>query len=223
MTEQPDRNAASIYAALHVIGDVKRKQGIHVLMPYVHDLQEFGRWYRQLWAESLGKKYNRGRDIVYAGPTPIAALGATDQHSQIQLYMEGPPNKIITFIETRSFRSDLRVPPSAKDLPGMAYLASVPLAKILHAERAATAEALRAAKRPNGTLVIPAVNPETVGALFQFFAIATAMAGELYEINTYDQPGVETGKRTMNALLGKPGTSSKDIRLTLSTMKPKVF
>lgn len=221
--EQPDRNAASVFAALHVMGDMKRGQDIHVLMPYAARLQEFGRWFRQLWAESLGKKYNREKDIVYNGPTPVAALGATDQHSQLQLYVEGPQDKIVTFIEVRSFGSGLRIPASAKALPGLAYLAGVPLAKIIHAERAASAEALRGVKRPNGTLMIPSVSPESIGALFQFFAIATAMAGELYDINAYDQPGVEAGKRAMNALLGKPGTASDRKRLTRSTLKPKIL
>lgn len=204
MNQAVAQNSPSLFAALHYVGDTQRGLSIHILMPYAESLKEFGRWYRQLWAESLGKKNDRSGKPISVGPTPIAALGATDQHSQMQLYAEGPANKIVTFIEVQRFRSNLRVPASAVDLHPLAYLARVPLATVLHAERQATAEALRQAHRPNGTLVIPNVSHETLGALFMFFQIATAIAGELYNIDTYDQPGVEAGKNTMYALLGRP-------------------
>ena len=173
-------------------------------MPYSSQLAEFGKWFRQLWAESLGKKIS-STDDEGVGPTPIASLGATDQHSQVQLYMEGPLDKTITFIEVKKFDQDVRIPKTAKDIESFAYLAGVPLSRIIHAERAATAEALHMAQRPNMTLTIPHVSPETVGALCLFFEIATGIAGCLYGINTYNQPGVETGKKAMYRILGRPG------------------
>jgi glucose-6-phosphate isomerase len=171
-------------------------------MPYSSRLRELGQWYRQIWAESLGKKTNLAGDTIHAGPTPIAALGATDQHSQIQLYNEGPNNKTVTFIKVAKFDSALKVPESAGLVPGLKFLSGTKLQKIIHAELAGTAESLRSNKRPNGTLTIPEVSPEAVGALFMFFEIATAMAGYLYGINPYDQPGVEEGKAIARRLLG---------------------
>lgn len=191
--ESPQKNDAVRFAALHVHGDVARHQPIHVLMPYSERLRLFGTWYRQLWAESLGKE---GR-----GPTPVAALGATDQHSQLQLYMDGPADKLITFIDVHAFHATVKVPWSARELKPLSYLAGASFGDILHAERAATAHALKKARKPNGTLYIPAVNAETLGSLFMFFQIATGIAGNLYGVNAYDQPGVEAGKRLMRSFL----------------------
>jgi len=193
---------ASVFALHQFLADSERRQNIHVLMPYSSRLREIGQWYRQIWAESLGKKTDLAGDTVHIGPTPIAALGATDQHSQIQLYNEGPNNKTITFIRVAKFGSGLKVPESAALLPGLKYLSGTKLQKIIQAELAGTAESLRANKRPNGTLSVPEVSCETVGALFMFFEIATAMAGHLYSVNPYDQPGVEEGKVIARRLLG---------------------
>lgn len=191
--ESPTQNDACRYAALHVHADKTLKMPIHVLMPYSERLRVFGQWYRQIWAESLGKENS--------GPTPIAALGATDQHSQLQLYQAGPKDKVITFIEAESFKSALRVPASARKIASLSYLAGLPLSRIIHAEREATAHALAHDGRANGTISIPNVNETTLGALCMHFEIATAIAGKLYGINTYDQPGVEASKHVMRTLL----------------------
>ncbi len=213
-------NAPSVFAGLHYLGYTRRGLSIHVLMPYAENLKEFGHWYRQLWAESLGKKLNRDGDRVFVGPTPIAALGATDQHSQLQLYTEGPVDKIVTFIEVQRFRSKLCVPASTRSFSPLAYLAKVRLETILHAERQATAEALRLTGRPNGTLLIPNVNPMTLGALFMFFEIAVAIVGELYNIDAYNQPGVESSKHAMYSSLGRPGyaPSSAAVRRSIKNV-----
>lgn len=193
---------ATAFALHQYLADAERRQNIHVLMPYSARLREMGQWYRQIWAESLGKRVDLAGDVVHAGPTPIAALGATDQHSQLQLYVEGPNNKTVTFVKVAKFNSGLKVPDSANIIPGLKYLTGTKLQRIIQAELAGTAEALRANKRPNGTLSVPEVSAETVGALFMFFEIATAMAGRLYGVNPYDQPGVEQGKQAARELLG---------------------
>lgn len=189
----PTQNDACRYAALHVHGDLHQKHPIHVLMPYSARLTLFAAWYRQLWAESLGKD---GK-----GPTPVAAHGPADQHSQLQLYQDGPKDKIVTFIDVDSFASKLNVPNSAKKIPALSYLAGTSFQDIIHAERTATAQVLSQNGRPNGTLSIPRVDEASLGALFMHFQIATAVAGSLYGINAYDQPGVEASKQAMRALL----------------------
>ncbi len=194
-----------IFAGLHYEAYVRGFQHVTVLMPYAEALRDLGAWFRQLWAESLGKKHDRHGKVVYHGLTPIAALGATDQHSQIQLYNEGPFDKLVTFIEVGKFRGDLRVPNPYPDIEGTAYMAGLPFSRIIHAEREATALALARNGRPNGTLTVPDISPRTVGALMFFFQIATAAMGELLDINAYDQPGVEEGKKNMYAILGRKG------------------
>lgn len=165
---------------------------IQVLMPYCDHLVHFANWYRQLWAESLGKKG--------LGPTPMAALGTIDQHSQIQLFNEGPNDKTITFIEVEKFGTRIKVP---KGLPGFEYAAGKDLSQIMRAELAGTIGALTKNKRPNATISIRSVSPEALGTLFQFFMIATAYAGEFFGVNAYNQPGVEEGKRLARRVLEK--------------------
>jgi glucose-6-phosphate isomerase len=185
-----------------------RGRHLTVLMPYTESLREFAFWFRQLWAESLGKKHSRTGTLVHLGFTPIAALGATDQHSQIQLYNEGPADKTVTFIEVAAPRADFTIPPAYADLESVAYLAGHRLSAVLHAERAATAQSLAASGCPNGTLTIPAVTPAAIGALLMHFMFATAVVAELLDVDAYDQPGVEAGKRLMYAALGRPGFTS---------------
>lgn len=200
-------SAPLLFAGLHHDAYVRRGQRIDVLMPYADGLKEFGAWFRQLWAESLGKKRSRNGMTVHHGMTPIAALGATDQHSQIQLYNEGPADKVVTFIEVDRFRKDFTVPNPYPDLEGVAYMAGRSFTEIIHAERAATALSLAKNGRPNGTIHIGKITPETIGALMFFFMIATAAAAELLDIDAYDQPGVEGGKKAMYAMLGRKGYS----------------
>lgn len=183
------------YAMIHAEHLLKYGRSLFVLMPYSSRLQSFARWYRQLVAESIGKAQTRSGAQIEFGPTPIAALGATDQHSQIQLYMEGPRDKVITFIEIEQFTAKMRLPRLQKTDGPMAGLSSRTLQDIIHAERAATSDALTQAGRPNETLTLPKLNAYHLGELFQFFMLATAYLGELFDINAFDQPGVEDGKR----------------------------
>jgi glucose-6-phosphate isomerase len=203
--QPPAKNGPLLFAGLHFEAYLRRTQHISVLMPYADGLKEFGAWFRQLWAESLGKKHDRQGKVVFHGLTPVAALGATDQHSQIQLYNEGPLDKIVTFIEVGSFRDDFTVPNAYPDIEGTAYMAGHSFEEIIHAERQATALALAKHGRPSGTLSIPAISPRAVGGLMFFFQLATAAIGELLDINVYDQPGVEEGKKAMYAILGRRG------------------
>lgn len=206
LSDSIDKNASALFAGLQYLAYRERNQSIQILMPYAARLAEFGRWYRQLWAESLGKRVDRRGNVVHTGPTPIAAIGPTDQHSQLQLYVEGPNDKTVTFIEVDSFRYSQTVPIEAKDHAALAYLARLSFADLIHAQRQATAQSLRASERPNGTLHLAKISPEHLGALVMFFELAAAVSGELYEINTYDQPGVEAGKKLLPSLLKNPKT-----------------
>jgi glucose-6-phosphate isomerase len=202
------RNAPLIWAGLQHDAFF-RGERITVLMPYAESLREFAFWFRQLWAESLGKSHDRDGRIVHAGFTPVAALGATDQHSQIQLYAEGPADKTVTFIEVEKMRADFTVPKPYSDLEGAAYLGGHRMSAILKAERLATARALAVAGHPNCTLTLPGVTPASIGGLLMFFMVATAAAAELFEVNAYDQPGVEAGKQIIYSLLGRRSSSKR--------------
>ncbi len=199
------QNPAAIYAALQYVANTKRHQNISVVMPYADGLHALAMWYRQLWAESLGKEVDRDGKKVYTGPTPIASIGATDQHSQVQLYMEGPYDKVITLIRIEEATRSVLLTDGFTQLPEVDYLKGVELNDILLAEAQSTAIALAHNSRPNGTIHLPRLNEQSLGQLLYFFELATAYSGELYNIDAYNQPGVELGKQLMYAQLGREG------------------
>lgn len=207
-------NPAAVYAAVQHLYYQKGVK-LSVMMPYSQNLYSVGDWYRQLWAESLGKKLDRSGKVVHVGPTPIKALGVTDQHSQAQLYMEGPYDKIITFLSVKDFGRKSVIPAIDKKH----YLAKRTLNELLKAEEQGTRSALTRAQRPNMTVTIPELSAFTLGELFFFFEMAVAYVGEFLNINAFDQPGVELAKIYTYALMGRDGYDAQ--RAELSDMEQK--
>jgi glucose-6-phosphate isomerase len=180
-------------------------KNISVMMPYSNSLYDFADWYRQLWAESLGKRYDvRGREIM-VGQTPVKALGTTDQHSQVQLYTEGPGDKVFTFLSVENFQHDFVIPDLHPDREEVSYLGNKKLSTLLNAERSATEIALTKAGRPNCNLVFPQIDAYHMGEFIMLYEIMTVFTGKLMHINPLDQPGVEAGKIATYALMGKNG------------------
>jgi len=200
-----DHNLALASAAVHHALDTKRKKSIEVVFAYSNYLWGAAFWYRQLWAESLGKRVNRKGDLVETGQTPVAALGVTDQHSQVQLYMEGPRDKMITFWEVGKARAGLKIPRDFKQYDSCGYLGGKNLSQLFHSELRATQAALTEAGRPNCRWTLPKVDEYTIGAFLQTLEFQTAFAGELYGVNAFDQPGVELAKKLTYGLLGRKG------------------
>lgn len=197
------KNPAYMMAVLHYISSVKHKRNISVMMPYSDALKGISDWYAQLWAESLGKKFSRDGRIVNTGLTPVKALGAVDQHSQMQLYMEGPYDKVITFIKTEKFRQDTDIPSNFNDVESMEYLSGKKLSMLLNAEHTATRETLAGAQRANMTITLPEISEFTMGQLIYLLEAETAFLGELYNINAFNKPGAEEGKTAAFALMGR--------------------
>ena len=202
------KNPAHMYALLNYIS-LKKGKNIGVMMPYADSLKFMSDWYAQLWAESLGKQYDADGKTVNAGQTPVKALGVTDQHSQVQLYAEGPFDKIVIFLGVDEYRETITIPKLYADMPSLGFLGGVTHNALIATEQKATEYALTKAGRPNMTLTLPKVTAETVGQLIMFFEIATAFAGELLNINAFDQPGVEEGKNATYAMFGRPGYEDK--------------
>jgi glucose-6-phosphate isomerase len=194
------RNPAAVYAILQWMGDMQHALRNHVVMPYSDNLRDVGAWFVQLWAESLGKTRPDGTSV---GPTPIPALGATDQHSQVQLFMEGPLDKTVTFIAVGARATDITIPKLHSDIPELAYLGGHSLGELIDIERAATAGALARRGRPNMTITLDKLDAWHVGSMLMMLAIATVIAGALYDVNPLDQPGVELGKRYTYGMLGR--------------------
>lgn len=197
-------NIAAQGALINYLMDTQKGKNLSVMMPYSSRLKYVSDWYVQLWAESLGKEVNNNGETVNAGPTPIKALGATDQHSQIQLYNEGPNNKLITFIRVENFDTTLEIP-KIFEYTGIGYLGGKTINNLINAEADSTRVALADYKRPTMTITLEKVDEYNVAQLLYMLEVQTAIAGELYNINTFNQPGVEQAKNYTYALMGRAG------------------
>lgn len=193
-------NPAALYAAIQYLYYQKGKK-LSVMMPYSFQLKDLCDWYRQLWAESLGKAVDLEGNTLNVGPTPIKALGATDQHSQVQLYREGPNDKVFTFLEVGAFEREV-VLGDAGEIEELEYLSGKRMSKLINSEKLGTEYALIESQRPCLTVFFPEINAYTVGQFIYMFEVATSYMGEMMNINTYDQPAVELGKLATFALMG---------------------
>lgn len=198
-------NPAGIFAALQFLADTEQDAPIHVMMPYSDRLRDVADWFRQLWAESLGKQHTLEGEEVFVGPTPVKALGATDQHSQVQLYMEGPFDKTLTFLTEQQGAEDLQIPALYAHVPELGYLGGRTLGELLRTEMEATEAALARRGRMNMRIELPAINAHSVGALFHLLQVATVYAGGFYNIDPLNQPGVELGKQLTYGIMGRAG------------------
>jgi len=198
------KNPATLLAGLKFLAYQKGKV-MDVMMPYSNRLYSLADWYRQLWAESLGKALNRKNKEVFTGPTPIKALGTTDQHSQVQLYRDGPNDKFFQFLEVAKHPQNVAIPRDFANVAGMGYLGGHTLEQLLNAEKLATEYALAVNQRPSVTIRFDAITPHSVGEFIYLYEMVTSIAGELLDVNTYDQPAVELGKHATFALMGRGG------------------
>ena len=210
--EDASKNPAAVLAHLLVqLGngtvDMQPKPN-HVMMPYANALKLMGDWYAQLWAESLGKRFDTEGNEIFAGYTPISALGTTDQHSQVQLYREGPNDKVIGFCEVEDFGADQGMTiPTGMGVEAIEYLEGKRMVDLLNAEKRATEYALVESQRPNYTIKFPKIDAHHIGEFIALWEIATAYAGQMLGIDAYDQPAVETGKKATFGLMGREGYS----------------
>jgi glucose-6-phosphate isomerase len=178
---------------------------ISVFMPYSYRLAPTSDWYVQLWAESLGKKKDLEGNIIHVGPTPVRAVGVTDQHSQVQLFNEGPLDKIFTFIEVEKPEKDVTIPDQFSHIEDLQYLNKQPLSKLMAAEFESTRASITSTQRPNTTLTLPKIDAYHFAQLLYLLEVQTAFAGALFNIDPFDQPGVELAKVYTHALMGKKG------------------
>lgn len=198
-------NPAYLRAAVQYLMDTRKGKTMSVMMPYADGLRDVADWYRQLWAESLGKRKDLDGNDVFAGQTPIKALGATDQHSQVQLYREGPNNKIFNILELRRFDTSLRIPETLTQIKELDYLRGKTMNKLMAAELRGTMDALKSSGRPVMRIILSRLDAYALAQLLYMLEVETAMAGRLYHVNTFDQPGVEEGKRIARHLMGGGG------------------
>lgn len=198
-------NPAHLLGALLYLAETRKRKNIVVMMPYSDRLSLLAAWFAQLWAESLGKACDLDGQAVQTGQTPQSAVGATDQHSQVQLYLEGPHDKVVIMLRVEDHGREIEIPAAYADLDGVGYLGGLGLGALLNMEQRATELALQKHQRMVMTLTLPVADAFTLGQLFFLFEVATVFAGALHRINPLDQPSVEEGKRLTYGLAGRRG------------------
>ena len=193
---EADRLTGSLFDcpayAYGAVATVLARRGavVNAMMPYAEGLETFAEWFAQLWAESLGKEG--------LGQTPVRALGATDQHSQLQLYRAGRRNTLVSLVRPRE-RPECRVPPT--DVAELDYLGGTDLGELLDVEFEATEASLAEAGRPSIRVEIDRLDEAGLGGLLYGMEAACVMAAELEDVNAFDQPAVEWGKQAARDLL----------------------
>lgn len=178
------------------------KRPIHVCMPYSTRMRLLGSWFVQLWGESLGKD---GK-----GFTPIAAVGATDQHSILQLLRDGPDDKVTFFLTVDRVEDEVKIPrgplkPDRKVYPAFQILEGHSLHELIQIEQRATSLVLTKQARPHVTIRLDALDERSLGALYFAFSTLTAFTGTLWGVNPFDQPGVEEAKVYIRQALSQEG------------------
>ena len=213
------QNIAAQCALINYLMDTKKGKNQTVLMPYSSRLRYVSDWFVQLWAESLGKEFNKNGEKVNTGSTPIRALGATDQHSQMQLFNEGPNNKLITFIRVKEFDKKLDIP-KIFEYTGIGYLGGKSINDLINAEADSTRVSLADRKRPTMTLTLDKIDEYNIAQLLYLLEVQTAITGELYNINTFNQPGIEQSKDYTYALMGRAGYegSAESLRAKMASV-----
>ncbi|MEC4676427.1 MAG: glucose-6-phosphate isomerase [Nitrospirota bacterium] len=205
------QNPAAMFSALLYLMESEEKRNINVMIPYSDSLKLLSGWFCQLWAESLGK--------LGMGMTPYPSVGTTDQHSQLQLWMEGPEDKVIVFIKIDDYGADITIPATFQDIEGMSYLSGHKLSELIKAEEESTELAIAKTERPSMTIRMPAIDAYHLGQLFHFFEFATTFTGFLMGINPFNQPGVEEGKNFTYGMMGKKGFASRKSEVEAARQK----
>lgn len=212
-----EENPALTYACIQWLMQERKAKNVAVTFSYSHRLRALADWYAQLLGESIGKRTSRSGEVVHKGPTPVRAVGVTDQHSQMQLYIEGPFDKWFTLLSVTQPDHAVPLPSAYPDLEGVEYLAGRDLGELFAAEREGTRVALTEAKRPHVSIVFPRVDARSVGQYLMMMELSVAFMGELYDVDAFDQPGVEAGKLAAFALMGRAGYEQRRAQIEAST------
>ncbi len=194
--EEVWENPSYLFASLLHLMNRDAGKNITVMMPYASGLKSLSEWFCQLWAESLGK--------LGFGSTPYPSIGTTDQHSQLQLWMDGPDDKVVIFIRIDDYKTDIRIPDVFRDVEDFRYLSGHTMSGLIKAEQESTELVLAKEGRPNMTIILPKIDAYYIGQLFQFLELSTAFTGFLLGVNPFNQPWIEYSKNLTYGMMGKP-------------------
>lgn len=211
-TRSPElwQNPALLLAALLYLAETRAHAHTVVLMPYSDRLRDLARWFAQLWAESLGKAVDLDGQLRACGTTPQAAVGVSDQYALLQLWLDGPADRVVCFLRVEDHGREIEIPSAYGDLEGVGYLRGKGLGALLNMEQRATELALQQRGRPSLVLSVPELNAFTLGQLVFLFEAATVFAAGLHRVNSWDQPAAEHGRQLMFGLAGRKAWEDRE-------------
>jgi glucose-6-phosphate isomerase len=202
-------NPAYMHSLIHYLLTRKRRKTIHATVAFDGRMKGIIEWYDHLLAVSLGKMLNRKGKAVHVGPTPSSCIGPNGLHGFMQLYAEGPFDKVTTFITVKDHGSDLAIPKAHPKVEPFAYLGGHSLSEMVEASYLTAAQDITSSGRPNMTIILDSISPQAIGCLFYMLQLSTVMSAELYGIDPFNQPGIDLGKQGIYATLGRSGFEDK--------------
>lgn len=201
----PGLNPAARLAGTRYLLDTLHGFPVAVLMPYSERLLALADWWLHLWSESLGKRIERDGESLAVGQTALVAIGASDQHSLLQLFLDGPADKLVTFLRVEEHGGDVAIPGTYPDIEDIAWLGGRSLGELLNAEQEATEAALALRSRPSMRITLPAVTPHALGQLIHLLEVEVLLAAHLFGVDPVGQPAVDLARRLVFGLCGRPG------------------
>lgn len=202
-------NPAYMHSLIHYLLTRKRRKTIHAMMAFSNRLMGAVDWYSHLLAVSLGKMLNKKGKAVHVGPSPAQCAGPSGNYGQMQLYQEGPFDKVLTFVTVKDHGVKMDVPKAYPKNEGMAYLGGSSVQDLMDYAYAGAAHVITTSGRPNMTIVLDDISEQSLGGLFFMLQLSTAMSAELYGIDAFDQPGVDSNKHAIFGRLGRAGFEDK--------------
>ncbi|MFW5829023.1 MAG: hypothetical protein ACOCXA_02070 [Planctomycetota bacterium] len=202
-------NPAYMHAAIHYLLTRKRRKTIHATVGFSRRLQGVIAWYDHLLAVSLGKMLNRKGKAVHVGPAPASCIGPGSLHGHLQLYAEGPFDKVTTFLTVQHHGERISIPKSSSKDDAIAFCGGHDLADLVHHCYLCAAGDITGSGRPNMTIQLADVSPESIGGLCYILQLSTVMSAELYGIDPFNQPGIELNQQALYGLMGRKGFEDK--------------
>lgn len=202
-------NPAYMHSLIHYLLTRKRRKTIHAMMVFANRLDGFVDWYSHLLSVSLGKMLNKKGKAVHVGPGPAQCLGPSGCYGQMQLYQEGPFDKVTTLVAVSSPAVDAEIPAAPPKVEAISYLGGTTFNTLVDQAYVGAAQVMTSTGRPNLSIILDDVTPATLGGLVYMLQLSTAMSAELYGIDAFNQPGIDLNKQAVFAQLGRPGFEDK--------------
>ncbi len=199
------QNPAYMHSLVHYLLTRKRRKTIHAMVAFADRLEIISHWYDHLLAVSLGKMLNKKGKAVHVGPGPASCVGPSACYGQLQLYLEGPYDKVTTFLVTKDHHADITAPVVTKAGEQLDFLSKASLATIIDQAYVGVAQTITASGRPNLTVILDDISPHSIGGLLFMLQLSTVMSAELYGIDPFDQPGIDSNKQAVYAQMGRSG------------------